>query len=177
MEPLSRRRAVRVLSVSGLAVATLLAVGSLAQAEPEGGGARVIDACVNKATGDVRIPTSYRPDCGPFEHSIRWNVRGPRGPQGPPGPAGLTGPSQVLSETEDIPANSAFQNVSVECPDGLVPTGGGFQVDSPDLTVIGSVPLVGPGGSGLLGWQATFTNTTDEVHAGTAYILCYTAPS
>ncbi|MEV4533048.1 hypothetical protein AB0J82_04370 [Asanoa sp. NPDC049518] len=150
-------------------------MGSLAQAEPE--GTRVINACVNKATGDVRIPTGFRPECGPFEESVRWNVRGPRGPQGPPGPAGLTGPSQVLSETEDIPANSAFQNVSVSCPDGLVPTGGGFQVDSPDLTVVGSVPLVGPGGSGPLGWQATFTNTTDEVHAGTAYILCYTAPS
>ncbi|WP_144120964.1 hypothetical protein [Catellatospora sichuanensis] len=96
MKSFNRRRAQRVLGVAGLAAATLLAFGSFAQAEPE--AAAVIQACVSKKTGDVRIPELPRGDkgCAKNEQPLTWNVKGPRGPRGPEGPQGPPGSGALL---------------------------------------------------------------------------------
>lgn len=98
MNSFVRRRAQRALGVAGLAAATLLAFGSFAQAQPE--AAAVIKACVNKKTGDVRIPDLPKGGgCTKQEQALTWNVKGPKGdrgapgPQGPKGPAGPAGPA------------------------------------------------------------------------------------
>ncbi|MEV4413368.1 hypothetical protein [Catellatospora sp. NPDC049609] len=93
MKTFTRRRAQRVLGVAGLAAATLLALGGFAQAEPE--AAAVVKACVDKKTGDVRIPSLPRAGkgCDKNEQPLTWNIKGARGPQGPAGPAGPQGPA------------------------------------------------------------------------------------
>lgn len=49
----------------------------------------VINACVNKATGAVRIANA----CGRSETPLSWNQQGPAGSQGPAGPPGAQGPA------------------------------------------------------------------------------------
>jgi hypothetical protein len=51
----------------------------------------VIEACVNKGNGAVRL---VAPDvlCHAAETRVQWNVAGPAGPAGPQGPAGPAGP-------------------------------------------------------------------------------------
>ncbi|WP_144119975.1 collagen-like protein [Catellatospora sichuanensis] len=109
MNSFVRRRAQRVLGVAGLAAATLLAFGSFAQAQPE--AAAVIKACVNKKTGDVRIPELPRGGgngCTKQEQALTWNVKGPKGdrgtpgPQGPKGPAGPAGPATPPAGFSDV---------------------------------------------------------------------------
>lgn len=51
----------------------------------------VIRACVDRTTGDMRIPRTTRP-CYPRERTLMWSVTGPAGPAGPQGPAGVMGP-------------------------------------------------------------------------------------
>ncbi|MFL6246634.1 MAG: hypothetical protein ACJ74H_11455 [Thermoanaerobaculia bacterium] len=51
----------------------------------------VIDACINKGNGGVRL-VAADVLCHATETRVQWNVVGPQGPQGPPGPAGPTGP-------------------------------------------------------------------------------------
>ncbi len=51
-----------------------------------------IRACVDRATGDMRIPRSARP-CYQREREITWSIAGPPGPAGPQGPAGSQGPA------------------------------------------------------------------------------------
>jgi hypothetical protein len=65
-----------------------------AASQRRGGG--VINACVNRHTGRVRVVA--RPNaCRRGEQSLAWNVQGPAGPtgpagaDGPPGPAGAPG--------------------------------------------------------------------------------------
>lgn len=57
--------------------------------------AAVIDACVVKKTGALRIVVSPA-DCHKSESFLSWNESGAPGPQGPPGPPGPSGPA-VLS--------------------------------------------------------------------------------
>jgi len=55
----------------------------------------VINACVNKKTGAVRI-VSEPGKCKRTEDSLSWNQTGPpgeQGPAGPPGPQGEKGPA------------------------------------------------------------------------------------
>lgn len=52
----------------------------------------VIRACVDRATGDMRIPRTVRP-CYPRERTLTWSVEGPAGPEGPTGATGLPGPT------------------------------------------------------------------------------------
>ena len=165
MKSPTRRRVERALAATGLAAAVLLAFGSLARAEPE--GSPVIKACVNPKTGDVRIPSGGR-GCDRWEQSVRWNVRGPRGPQGPAGSPGTPG---VIAETTPIPANTSEESLLAFCPDGTTLTGGGFEIDRGDLSVVASAPVVNPAGA-LVAWRAGFTNATDEVGQGTVWAVC-----
>ena len=81
--------------------ATLIAVVSVSgspQAAPFEPTASDIRACVDRATGDMRIPRTIRP-CYQRERTLVWSVAGPVGPQGqsgaqgPEGPAGPQGPA------------------------------------------------------------------------------------
>jgi hypothetical protein len=161
----TRRRVERGLAVTGLAAAVLLAFGSFARAEPE--GSPVIRACVNRKTGDVRIPSGGR-GCERWEQCVSWNVRGPRGPQGPAGPPGTPG---VIAETTAIPSDTSDESILAFCPDGSALTGGGFEIDRGDLSVVASAPVVNPAGA-LVAWRAGFTNATDEVGQGTVWAVC-----
>ncbi|GIF67917.1 hypothetical protein Ais01nite_59520 [Asanoa ishikariensis] len=158
----------RVLGITGLAAAALLTFGSLAQAEPE--AASVINACVNRKTGDVRIPDPPREGgghgCDRWEQRVSWNVRGP---QGPPGQVGTPG---VIADTAPIPANTSDESILAFCPDGTALSGGGFEIDQGALSIVASAPVVGPQG-GLVAWRASFTNPTDTVGQGTVWAVCF----
>ncbi len=54
-------------------------------------GQTVINACITKSTGQIRI-VSLPGQCKSNEAPISWNVKGPEGPAGPAGPAGPVGP-------------------------------------------------------------------------------------
>lgn len=85
----------RPFALAGFAAA-LLTAAALAQTEGEQQGRRatVIQACVNKRTGFLRL-ISDTGRCRHREQAISWNEQGPPGkpgPQGPPGPQGEEGP-------------------------------------------------------------------------------------
>lgn len=161
----------RTLGVSGLVAALLLVFGGFAVAGPESAG--IIHACVDRKTGDVRILPGR--GCGRWEESVIWNVRGPRGPQGPPGASGLTG-NRIITRTEPIPARADDESIVAFCPAGTIPSGGGHELDSANVSLVASAPVVGSGGV-FLGWRATFANPTDQPGRGTVYAICYTAAS
>ncbi|GAA1891088.1 hypothetical protein [Asanoa iriomotensis] len=166
MKSLAHHGLRRGLAAGGLATAALLAFGSLAQAEePEHGN--VIRACANKQTGDLRI-TRGGP-CGPFEHPVVWNVRGPRGPQGP---AGLSGPGQSVEKAVDVPAESSGTAVVVSCPEGMVATGGGYAFGSTELNALFSRPDPATGGP-VTGWRAVFSSTASLPIPALVYVVCY----
>ena len=85
-----RRVRIGVLSVAALALAAGAAgAGVRALLSDE-----VINACRNRTTGALRVPTAGT-SCKGDEQPLQWNVRGvagPVGPAGPAGPSGATGP-------------------------------------------------------------------------------------
>jgi hypothetical protein len=72
---------------SGAAALVLL----LALAAPLAADPGVIEACINKGNGGVRL-VAADVLCHPTETRVLWNVVGPQGPPGPAGPAGPAGP-------------------------------------------------------------------------------------
>jgi hypothetical protein len=60
------------------------------------GSSSVLSACVNRATGVVRMgPNGVQINCTNQETAVQWNsqgIEGPQGIQGPPGAPGLPGP-------------------------------------------------------------------------------------
>ncbi|MBV9133768.1 MAG: hypothetical protein JO318_13785 [Chloroflexi bacterium] len=85
------------VGASALILGVLAATGANAA---EGTG--VIQACVNRANGQIRITAApgvelrHDPgmDCpGRIWAPLSWNIQGPQGPAGPPGPTGPTGPA------------------------------------------------------------------------------------
>ncbi len=87
MNPHSRTS--RAVAVGALSLSALATTGFTNAASAAPG---VIDACVNKSTGVVRIISASQ-SCGSAENALSWNVAGPTGPTGPAGPAGATGPT------------------------------------------------------------------------------------
>jgi hypothetical protein len=82
-----RRR--RVLLVA-LPLALVAGVALAAQPSARRPSNAVINACVKKRSGQVRV---VRPGagCRKNESRLSWNVRGPAGPRGAAGPTGATG--------------------------------------------------------------------------------------
>ena len=88
---------VRALSAGAITVtlATLIGivtVGNSPQAAQQRASDPVIRACVDRASGDMRIPRATR-GCYQRERTLIWSVAGPVGPQGPSGAQGPEGPS------------------------------------------------------------------------------------
>lgn len=85
---------VTVVSATAIGIASS-DVSSLATTDDR--ASTSIRACVDRATGDMRIPRSNRP-CFARERPIVWSITGPpgapgpAGPQGPQGSAGTAGP-------------------------------------------------------------------------------------
>jgi Collagen triple helix repeat (20 copies) len=74
-----------VLSIGVLSFGVIGATGSSLYAD-------TISACVNPASGEVKIvPAGTK--CGHNLKLIQWNKVGPAGPMGPAGPAGPRGPA------------------------------------------------------------------------------------
>jgi len=72
----------------------MVTVGSAPQAAQQKQAEPVIRACVDRASGEMRIPRTTRP-CFTRERTLVWSVMGPEGPAGapgPPGPQGEAGP-------------------------------------------------------------------------------------
>lgn len=87
-----------------LAVA-VLGVAAAAIAWAAAGDSAVINACVAKGTGVVRIPGAG--GCRRNETALTWNTQGPAGPAGPQGPAGPAGSAAAEPNTRDV----AFMHV------------------------------------------------------------------
>ena len=83
-------------------------------------GSRVIHACYQQQSGQLRVIDTDRGDsCRPSERALQWNQqgpkgdRGPEGPQGPQGPPGSAGGGTVLSGTADSAFDATGQTVLV----------------------------------------------------------------
>lgn len=119
------------LNVAAIAIFAL-GVGLIAGPAISAGQSNVINACVNKSTGLLRIAKK----CTKSERPLSWNKEGVQGKQGLPGlqgTPGLSGPSgstpvalagncfQLLSQAESlgylwgIPANLAFFEQRTNC--------------------------------------------------------------
>jgi len=78
-----------------LVAATLVGLGTVAtssQAAQRRQSEPVIRACVDRASGEMRIPRTTRP-CFTRERTLIWSVAGPIGPTGPEGATGPQGPA------------------------------------------------------------------------------------
>jgi Collagen triple helix repeat (20 copies) len=82
-----------------VALPLVLAAGAALAAErsPERKANGVINACVKKPGGRVRI-VSGPWQCRRGEQAVSWNIQGPAGPPGETGPAGATGPAGPAGE-------------------------------------------------------------------------------
>jgi len=84
-----------------LVVAMLIGLGTMAtstQAAQPKQPESVIRACVDRATGEMRIPRTTRP-CFTRERTLIWSVAGPIGPTGPEGATGPQGPAGAQGAT------------------------------------------------------------------------------
>lgn len=94
------RRAVRlaaaVTAVTAIAAGGAFAAAALTGSSADAGG--VIEACVNKTNGDVRV-VSDPSQCRTSERSVHWNVVGPQGPKGDTGDTGPQGPKGDKGDT------------------------------------------------------------------------------
>lgn len=107
-----RRRLRRGPIVVALAAAAVTVVGGTAYAvesAADSTSSTVINACVGKITGLVRIVDAGS-SCLRNENAVSWNQTGPAGPQGPqgsPGPQGSQGsPGPTVTVTATPPAPS-----------------------------------------------------------------------
>jgi hypothetical protein len=82
----SRRRVIASVVVLASAMLTVTFATSTTSS------AAVIEACVNKGNGNMRLVSAGTP-CHRNETRVQWNVEGPPGPAGPAGPAGPQGPA------------------------------------------------------------------------------------
>ncbi len=85
---LSRRR----LLLVALPLALVAGVALAAQPSGRRPSSAVINACVKKKDGRVRIVAAAA-SCRRNEQAVSWNAQGQPGPAGPAGAAGLTGPT------------------------------------------------------------------------------------
>jgi type VI secretion system secreted protein Hcp len=92
---------------AALALLAVAALGTVAAAIAwaAAGDSAVINACVAKGSGLVRIPGAG--GCRANETGLDWNAQGPAGPAGPQGPAGPAGSATPEPNARDV----AFMHV------------------------------------------------------------------
>lgn len=106
--------------------ATAIVLGALALAAGAAGAAlssvladEVINACRNKSTGVLRVPSSGS-TCKGDEQPLTWNVRGPAGPTGPQGPPGPASVDALRGSTCTTAAGVYGQLGVITATDGTV---------------------------------------------------------
>jgi hypothetical protein len=115
----------------------------------------VINGCIQKQTGVLRIPPSG--SCDPKnETAISWNQVGPQGPQGqqgPQGPAGPAGPAgpQGPQGVKGDPGISGYQVVKQD-----VELGGGQGAQGAAACPAGKKLLGGGAGGGFLNIEQSY---------------------
>ena len=162
------------------------------------GTSQTIRACVKPTAGTIRI-VSATATCQSGERLLTWNTQGPAGPGGatgatgatgaggPAGPKGdagaigATGPQgpaatlrvQTVSATAHV-AGSALVSFRVNCPSGMLVTGGGGRppqvVNPPPVLVTGSHPA-----DDGVSWWVDVSNSSPNVQPFVAYALCIAA--
>ncbi len=104
--------------VALVALPLALAAGVALAAQP---GARptsaVINACVNKKNGLVRVVAASRP-CKKGESGLAWNRQGPAGSRGPDGSNGSAGPAGPAGAKGDAGARGATGQAGPAGPKG-----------------------------------------------------------
>lgn len=110
---------------------------SIVQAQDE---SSEIMACVNRWTGDVRIPR-YPGRCSSTEYTLSWS----QGAQGMPGPQGPSGISEYETITQESLPMGADLTLSQEitCPADKTPISGGYTFD-PDSNLAARVTMSMP---------------------------------
>lgn len=162
-----------------------------------------IDGCY-AADGQLRVVGDGE-QCRSSETALTWNQEGEKGdtgPIGPQGPTGATGPKGDKGDpgatgpkgdkgdpgvsgrtriTKNFPAIPAGDRVtvSIACPEGMVPTGGGFvNNDELRLRIVNSAGWVRIIGDEE-GWNVAVRNTTNTDVAegrGLAQVFCLAVP-
>ena len=118
----------RVLAVGigTVTAATLIGVataGSASQVAQVRQSESVIRACVDRTTGEMRVPRTTRP-CFARERTLTWSIAGPAGPAGPEGPVGAQGPAGADGATGSRgPSGPAGATGPAGDPGAIGPTG------------------------------------------------------
>ena len=140
----------RLVVVPGLALLILVSSLGLVSASIPRSSNHVYSACMTGAGAIRMIDYEAGVRCGATETLISWNERGLLGPAGPkgstgsagsdgaPGPAGTIGPPgapgvsgyEVVSDDFVMTLGVEYGTSSVECPDGKVAIGGGYDFSS-----------------------------------------------
>jgi hypothetical protein len=173
-----QRRLVAVL----VGVVALLAVGGVAYATIPGSDG-VVSGCYAKKDGTLRVIDSSTAQCKITEAALNWNQTGPpgpkgdtgtAGPQGSQGPRGATGPQgppgpstsfvHVIGDQISVPQYETL-SVRVDCPDGMVAVGGGFD-GSAGVDILHSIGVDYPAGWNI---KATTSKTESWVRG---YAVC-----
>jgi hypothetical protein len=150
--------------------------------------AQVINACVDKKKGTVRIPPSG--GCTAAETRLSWNTMGPTGPQGPQGPQGSQGPAGPQGP-QGVPGLSGFETIFhladikggqtffyfFPCPGNKMPVSGGYSLagylDGREIIAINkSFPDMNHDNTGVNGWFFDLLNTHDIVERIALSITC-----
>jgi hypothetical protein len=175
-------------AIAALVVGLLVGGGGYAIAA--GGGGSTINACVDRANGDLYIKSK----CQRRDRKISWSTVGPRGATGAAGPRGATGsagpggatgatgpagPVKLDTVVSPTIANPAAQQTggSVNCPTGEFATGGGISGSTTAQSANATYPLLDPATGHADGWTAFMNNTGATAATFHVYVICAPATS
>ncbi len=148
-------RTARAVAVGALSISALATTGFTHAASAAPG---VIDACVNKSSGSVRIIGASQ-SCGSAENALSWNVAGPTGPTGPAGATGPTGPAGAAGPAGPAGPVGPTGATGPTGPPGAGATGPtgptGATGPSGPTGVTGATGPTGPAGSGSTVYAAS----------------------
>ena len=191
-----------MLPRNSLTLACLMLCLSVIQL-PAQAASDTLHACYVPASGTMyRIKAANSPAAcvDPAHVAFSFNAKGPAGeagaagpagPAGPPGAAGAQGPAgpegpagpaatnvmEHLEEQLAVPGNNARAEKTLNCPSGMKPTAGGWDMPNAFVFVITSRPQ-GAGGEGVPevnGWRFQLENRDANSITVSLWIVCITA--
>jgi hypothetical protein len=155
-----------VLTCASILTVATLATGGIALAS-DSHRVTLIHACVNRATGDVRIAQ----DCTRKERALIWNRQGPAGPAGLHGPRGSTGPSGLAGPPGAAGSPGPSGSAGPSGPPGTGEYADFYNQTSSDVTVVGEdyfqFPVAGPQNGSIVsanGSSNQFTFNSDGTY-------------
>jgi hypothetical protein len=155
----------RALIVVGAAL-ILMVGGAMAYAAIPSSG-KVFTACVTKTNGAVRLidaEATPAQSCKSSEIKTTWNQQGQPGTNGTNGTPGVDGVSgyQIVRATHNFAAGtpSEISTLSVDCPPGTVPLGGGGKFlerdGTPTISPTVQLTQTFPDEIGTPGWTVAY---------------------